>query len=636
MAAPKPGIVTFKRTTETFSTPFVLATNKHGEPVISFSQAQVLQASVPTGAATVENYPPDQDMAWSLTDLRGGIGQLEYLNEGFYADGSNWDGRGNAQHVKGPEFVSAPLTPIPLTPTGTIGVAAVARAQFLNNLYVGGGRYLFKQNGATMDTVLDVGAGVSITDVVAFNNWLVVAIGGAAGYYYSTDGAVFTQQLGGAKAFADYLTVGESSTGAITLWLFRNPNELRASTDPTNYAGISGIIYVGGTDNNFLRPSWYGASLYMPKEDGVYYFNSSGTVLNSLPEYKQQRAGNNFKVFFVAWFEIYYSAGQALLQWTSAGIPQIDPFRFQNAPNPGIPTAGCFYNNYAYVTFLRADGTTMLYAGRTESLAGGVSWGWNPLLNLGANACNLLFVSELDSGLPKLWMAKGTDFGYIFLSNDPLNASGYRFTTEPSWMITPYYNYRFVDVMKILNRINTRARNLVGGSYYLTFEYQIDQDTSWVPLGTMSLNGTQKIALPRNLQVYRVRFRVFMYGNANTSSPILESFTPHAVLRPKANVIISLTIKLGEGLPRTTMGAQLQKNYLMSLIAKGDSFEFTDTEGDVWEVVVKPWLISDAPLAAAMTVEGTFSMALQTISWEPQHKWDEAGYDNTDVYYSRP
>lgn len=173
--------------------------------------------------------------------------------------------------------------------------------EFGSALYVSDGRYLHKTaNGANFVQVLDAGEGNAITHGLPFgaddgDTGVVVAAettstGAAIDYFFSTDGAAFTQVTTDATRRPHYFVQQDQ-----TLFGLLNPNELRTTTDPFEAAAVwAGPTIIGDEANDFHGGVVVAGVILLFKEDRVYTLDVNADVATLIAQFANTPGPLNF------------------------------------------------------------------------------------------------------------------------------------------------------------------------------------------------------------------------------------------------------------------------------------------------------------------------------------------------------
>lgn len=573
--------------------PLMLA-SQNGHKMWSTRYAPALAAQMFTEAARYAHVPPEQEAIVAQDEWHAGFGEMDYKADKRYAAAAGVDARYKGQLVLGPEVTKVgsafPYTfPFVFAFAGT-GVKA---AKLGTDIYLAASQYLYKLVSGAWELVQTFA--VSITDLHVFgdssgNSYLFIALGGSVKYYWTADGATFTQATP-AESVADYF-----GTELSALWKAKKPNELKSTKDPTNTVNPwSTATYVGDSYFNVTDLEQYNERLQVGKEDGLYNLDSAGNIYNILPIPAYPNS-NNF-----SGMKVFPGDGLLYMPMGENGLEVYDgPNSMFIAISPSI--YGARLSDYlGQITALEGDqdwfyvvtsgANLILWAVRRETIDGATDWRWHPLATLTHTSVNHMVIQD-----EKLWMVGTDEVSYIIRPTyyiAPQDDSSYRFCASGT-ILTPYYNFNFADIDKACFSFTLLSSALATGAQTVKVEWQKDADTTWTELngvgsGTFSIIPSQTIYFQANTTGKKIRFRLTFATTANTATPVVLGYVGRGRLKPTKRRLFDFTIRCADkvmlkgGVQSNLLGAYIDTQ-LHNAEAKVWPVTFYDRRGISWSV----------------------------------------------------
>jgi hypothetical protein len=198
--------------------------------------------------------------------------------------------------------------------TFSTGTGPTKFVQFNNVMYAACGRYLWKVNSSLVASqVRDMGVGTSITDMVPFNNELVIAMGESERLWTMTTAESFTQATDATFAVSlgvsgKYLWRTESINRVSNcLTAPRTLTSWAPSTDANKYK-------VGTTTFSSNAIVDYGGTPYIAKPEGLFSADGLTNFTNQAPQIAAYPHADNGKGTFTAQGSLFCPTVQGLLR----------------------------------------------------------------------------------------------------------------------------------------------------------------------------------------------------------------------------------------------------------------------------------------------------------------------------------
>lgn len=392
-------------------------------------------------------------------------------------------------------------------------------------------------NGAWNEATTQV---TGVTDLKEYNGVIYAAAGASTKYYYSADGDTWTQ-TDLTDGYANKFLVAPNADGtANVLWKFKTPNEVSSTTDGRTVAAGGAQwttpAYVGDTTSNIQNLFLLNDELMVGRADNLYNYDNSGGIHALMNELQNARSTQNFK-YAINWQSgAYFSVGNGVgeLIGQSPGVyTKMGPLENTgDIDKVGVVKGIAADTDYIYVAML--EGTvTHIYKGKPIYTDTGYGWQWCPLVYLGTNACETIYVAQHTTTDRRLWFGYGTHTGYVQISDNPTADANARFA--PSGFVRMSYTYGnngYWD--KMIQSIVTETKNCAAG-ISVTPKYRKDTDTSMSALtSAITSNGVVKTNLTSALSGKAWQFEVDLATNNSTITPELLSFTVRGTEKPES------------------------------------------------------------------------------------------------------
>ena len=386
--------------------------------------------------------------------------------------------------------------------------------------------------------------GEVITQLHDFNGVLYVALGKNDKWYYSADGAAFTQtDLTNSEA-SGFLTAPNQAGTASVLWSFKQPNEVYYTTNGKT-AGAGGIAlstaaYVGDTSANITNLFLANDNLMVGREDGLFHYDQDGGIHPLMPELKHNRSTLNFKYITEFQGAVYFSVVDGLGEISGYNTFElVGPLESMgNIAKAGSIVGLASDTEYLFVAI--DEGTnTHIYKGKETTRRGGLRWEWCPWVFLSTNVCAVISTIQGSTTDRKLFFGYGNDMAYAFLWRDPSTPHTPSSSTYASagWIrmsytygTNPYWDKIFQSV--ITETVGCTANLTV------TPKYRKDTDTSATALtAAITTNGVVETSVTSTfaaLSCKRIQFELHLASNSSSATPEVSFFKVKGIEKPTA------------------------------------------------------------------------------------------------------
>ena len=444
--------------------------------------------------------------------------------------------------------------------SATIQGTVLTGTDFNDKLYAPFGNALIKQNaGGTAFTVVSAFP-VDITDIEPFtDSRLYIALGTSEPYWYMSTAEVVTESTATNKTYKYFATV---HTTASTMYGSDADNTIRNTTDPVN-GGVawSSTTTVGASYHAIQGLLEKGGALYIPKEDMIYYLDSSGNVQRDLaPRLQALTSSTSGKNALTDGQVIMYPAGaQGLLEidtsTTTATLTWRNPSNFCTNLSDFVGRVQAVAFDEAWWFFIVDNSAKIeVIKGRKETIDGTTSFVQHPMAEITLTNCQSSWVSSIFQ--KRLWITSdtiGESLYYIPLPvgyGDIENDANRLFKTGTTFE-TGFLHGGFRNVNKSWLQLTLTMGHTYNAGRYFTVKYKKLGDSSWTSIGnfdgtsssmleTQSVDTTNKPFSPMmNLQFTAVT-------DDTDYTPILLDYTLKAVMYPPIRRLIHCVIDVND------------------------------------------------------------------------------------------
>jgi len=476
---------------------------------------------------------------------------------------------------------------ISVTPTG--GVSWTTPQEFGGNVYAAAGRCVYKWDDSNEYWhVVYADAAYNITDMISFDGALYIGFGTNQVYYRSTDGTTWAvpSTNSGNNRFATYFERARNASGNYALFKNR-ANTVNVTTDPSDTANWGSEITVGDSDRDITSLTSANDILYVGREDGLFSYDRATQKFRDLqPEANFFPDTNNFKASTGRAGSLFASGGDQSFWSISDGFfdgaknwedlsylfkasgirgfggrvsavtqdrnnlfvaladdlesersfPYTFPFSFAGAlKSKSIKLIGVRTQRespsdspevvaHTISSFDVSDITAMGKFKGSEAVR-------TNMFVMGSKLEDSLGAITNDTPL-KVFRIRMP----IRNENPALNSlSEHRLTGS---IYTSWINYNFPDVQKSAIKVNITGRNL-DSNKYATVYYKTDDDTDddttgWTLFGSTGKATSSDSTITSSIQLNfkRIRFKVLLTTNDDSSSPVITGFVFHAAWNP--------------------------------------------------------------------------------------------------------
>src|SRR3990167_2264063 len=434
----------------------------------------------------------------------------------------------------------------------------VRMINFNDLLYFAMGDTLFKLNG-TGDGFTEVGtfpATITSLEVMTISGaeYLFIAQGTSSPYCYLTTAEVITMSNAAVTGF-QYFRVNYAATS--TMWGNDSANTIRSTTNPLN----SGTAWSGQTVVDRASESITGlhsesGSLYVSKEDTMYYLDSTGAVQNDLaPELTSiTRSADNGKNTIPWLGKLYMPWGRALLESDSGTNSWRNPSDLvTNASEyggQGFALAG----DEAYLYIITDNSTKIeVICAREEVIDNNVVWVQHCINETTLTGCETAFISTVYQ--KRLWIASTSSSDSIYYIPLPLSYADLTTDTNRAFLTgttfeTPWLHGNFKSTMKAFPKLELTMGHTYDADIYFTVKYKKLGDTSWTSIGNFTGSATSMTetkylpndASSNNPKSTMMKLQFTAVTDDTQKTPVLLNSTLTAILFPTRRDIIACKV----------------------------------------------------------------------------------------------
>jgi hypothetical protein len=441
--------------------------------------------------------------------------------------------------------IEAGSTATAITYSGVI-VDSVA---FNGNQYFTLGKYLCKLN-STGDTLLNGYVfDTEITDLEVFYDKLYIALGLDTDYYEMDSDAVFTAADSTEKKFKYFKSVYATTP---VMWGVDGANTIRGNINPEaggeEWSGQTEV----GADFDEITALWTKqGSLYIRKEDTVWYLNEDGQPMNDFaPELEFITYADGDKNALVWLGKTYMPAGKTLLEEDSGVLTWRSPSKYCVGLPEFIGEIEALAGDEEWLYAAIHDNVndcTQIVAGRTEVIDNYSQWVWHSILEL-TDIVNMEFMFISSVYEKRLYIAsrdEADDLTYITLDEDALT---YQTGGE---MVTPQLHANFKNDTKAYVKLTVELGHDYDENIYIEAYYMKPQDSAWTDIGDFKGTATSRVEsiyLPLDssdapASANNIQLKFVAVTDDDEKTPILKSYDLRAILYAPRRSIISTTVR---------------------------------------------------------------------------------------------
>ena len=556
----------------------------------------------------------------------GGLYSWRLLG-GTYAWAVNADARFPRLVLPGP-FMNAVSLP------STNGPPRCAQ-DFLGDLYVGAGQYIYRIPGGTGAAAIDqdLGAGNVAWSMTTFNGSLYcgTSVGATSA---SAPGLLWQKSAGGAGGWTNNAGVLRKSlatawfqtSGALgTVGAFQMIGQDTASSvsnvaaAPLTPANWGASIPVGDRTYGINRLIGDQTHVYISKINGLHDLDGvTGYAPNLMPFFAQalddengiaghSSGGQIYSAHLSGLFRLDVSgaASSRLVTVTPGhGLPNETPVRGKMLASTsyGPWQMVAQYNGVdTYITLGRdimqgdAGVSPLGYGygyGPSPSAIGPSPMLWHPgYIFLPGQRCYLLYVSGLTSP-PRLWVGVGNNLQWCVLARteNPLQDAEYRYANSWTFYV-PGQDWGHPATPKQVLQIDVEGDNLGAGT---SVAVNLNADAGAYSLvGTANVSPQSQIYMDRQTSYVgrRVGFRLDGQGTSTTPA-ILRTLMPRAQVRTAVRMLRTYQLVLGEGnqdrFGGRDIGRAIVQYRALAALVTGTTVNLRDEFGEYWYALVVP------------------------------------------------
>lgn len=554
---------------------YMLSTPPQQSKQISFSESQGIQQSFrynnrvqTTQIETDRDFDPQFDTPFAQSNLTGGVGQrfFDFNDENKY-----WWSSGVVTHVNGQSF--------PAPPASTLSLSGVSGGiTGMCTYYSGSTRYDFlweglniwrrdASNGTNAWTKVYT-AGVAITSFYIFNGIGLIAIpsdGTTTDFRYQTNvlaAATWAPTSVNHTAFG----VGTKPTFFWsvrgTIYALVNNNSVYYSVDPTADSWIGPINTSlsnqiagppGDTTYGFKGAIAVGDFLFVVKNDAIYSIDSSQDVLETVWQWKERPANENFRYFANFNDALGFSVANEVYSYdpttgieTPLGFSKMDGFSTIEILGVGADNQYIYTLALVRVPMLRSANSVALF--RSIKNPGNrytheVLW---EDTSLSGKDYRYLRVLPYGTGSRLYWGLDSASDTVTYLMDIPANwdeTSNASYTTSATlWTSLTYGGFPNVYKKHLyfnMDTLNLDANNTIQALY------TVDDGANYTSIATATSSPSETAYT--NTKSKSIGLKFTFTSNA-TTCPILKTFDQHSRVRYKYLPQATLSVRIASDL----------------------------------------------------------------------------------------
>jgi hypothetical protein len=389
---------------------------------------------------------------------------------------------------------------------------------------------------------------------VSGTDYLWIAQGHGNNPYYMNTSEAFVESTASDND-AVYFRACTPTGSASRLYLADTPNQIRYTTDPTN-GGVawSGITYIGESDTNITCLKESGGTLYIGKEDGYYYLDSSGIphkIGSSIKSEQNTYNGWGSK----GWDgKIYWLTGTPnMWEYDDGDIQNLGPGLFTTNDTAFDGTVQAIAGDSTFLYAAVDNGTKVeILSGRWEIVGGYTDWRWHPIAEITLSGAQSMFITSVYK--KRLYISSTDASENVYYINLPssygnvANDSNLTFQTggtlDTYWMAANLPGDLKAFIKQTLSLRDCDATN------YWTVSYQKFGDSTWTVIDNFGDGSEtdQTAYLPddsggNDPKSKWIRFRFTCTCDGASPAPQLTGFDCRGVWMPTKRKIITCQVR---------------------------------------------------------------------------------------------
>lgn len=432
-------------------------------------------------------------------------------------------------------------------------------AEFNDELYIANGNILLKLNasGDGFTTVNSFLADITCLEPFT-DSKLYICLGTSNAYYEMSTGEAFTLNTL-ANNTMDYMATVH--TTASTMYANDGTNTIRSTTNPADGGTAwSAQTTVGASYHSIQDLLSQAGALYIPKEDMVYYLDSSGNVQNDaapeLEALKCSTSGQNCDIWLN---KLYYPAGdQALLEISSSNT-WITPAEYCTdvAEFNGRVQAVTHDDQWLYAIIDYSTEIEVI-TGRYETIDSTTSWIWHgSLAEITLAGCQAAWVSTVYK--KRLWIAStdSSDSLYyidLYTGYGNVTSDANRKFKTGGTIDFCYLHGGFKSDQKAWIKLTLTMGHAYNAGRYFTAKYKKLGDTSWTSItGNFDGSATSMVeskyisTTSSTINSTMMQFQLTAVTDDTDYTPVLLDYKVESLLKGNIKRLIFATVRVGHG-----------------------------------------------------------------------------------------
>lgn len=376
-----------------------------------------------------------------------------------------------------------------------------------------------------------------VTDICIVNNYCYLCQGDDVNIKrwraYNNSGTFTNEFVDDSTNKAVFLEATRESDSVLYLWRANNKDangdiSVSRAASPTSWANLSFGTAIPLRDQlgKITQLQEYDQKCWVMREGSV--FAAAGTKVDeiNLREIHTLMESTNGAAVTVQNVYLFFNLGAGIERYYSSSMDDVGPNR-----DDGLPT-----EKQGVVSSLLA------YPGRYMAAIDGGSNGYSSVMMHNGTGWHNIYVAPaaglrilsidfqpVHSTIPdRLWVCVGSDVIWLpfpSLTLDPTKDSNYKFTHYGNFTSGWIY-VGMVDAFKFFKSLKLFAENLSDDGQIVKAEYQIDDETTWIPLeADFDTSPVHEINLKEKFGVEgkRLRFRLHLFTNDNSKTPLIKT-----------------------------------------------------------------------------------------------------------------
>jgi len=427
-----------------------------------------------------------------------------------------------------------------------------AMMEFNDKLYFAIGKCLYKLNAAgdDLDFVHAFATTISSLEVFSDDKLYIGQGVGAAYWEMNTSEVVTLNSLTNNTVQFMKRVYGTADT----MWGNDTVSGIRYTANPadggTNWSNP--ILAVDSSYNSITSLVSLDNTLYIGKEDRVFYVDSSGNIKILTDDTAHLTDSAGAKAMFPWKGCLYIPYKSALLEYDSGTFTWLNPSDYSTNLSAYAGDIQAIAGDERYL-YIAIDNSTKIeiMAGHRETIDSTTSWVWHPIVDLTLTGAEKMYVSDVFR--KTLWITSTSSSDSIYSLplptsyGDTADDANRSFSTAGTgYFTTPELHAGFKGDTKAFTKIVAELGHVWDTDIYFECWYKVQGDTSWTDAGDLKGSATSRehTLYLSSVSSKWIQLKIIGVTDATTKTPILKRLEVRGILYPLRRKLIYCVVKV--------------------------------------------------------------------------------------------